>query len=120
MPQVTGFGGFFFKTPDPAKTAAWFTEVLGLPTEKWGRVFPSLENGYTVMGLHAKDSDYFGKSPREFMLNFRVDDLDGVLAMLREKGVTVAKVLPPDENGKFAHVVGPDEIMIELWEPAEP
>ena len=108
---MTGVGGFFFKTPDNAKTAAWFSDVLGLPTETWGRVFPWLEReaphrkGYTVLGLHAKDSDYFGQSPHDFMLNLRVDDLDGVLAMLREKGVTVAKVFPPEPNGKFAHVI---------------
>jgi lactoylglutathione lyase len=125
MAKVTGLGGVFIKSPDKAKTAAWLTDVLGLPTETWGRSFPWREReapdkkGYTVLGLHAIDSDYYGPSTREFMLNFRVDDLDGVLAMLRDKGVEVVKTFDPEPNGRFAHVKGPDGMVIELWEPIE-
>ncbi|MFT3769164.1 MAG: VOC family protein [Minicystis sp.] len=124
MAKVTGIGGFFFKTEKDA-TAKWLTEVLGLPTEAWGRVFPWLDReggkkGYTVLGLHGKDSDYFGPSPRDFMLNLRVDDLDGMLADLEARGVTVIKRFDPEPNGRFAHVAGPDGITIELWQPADP
>lgn len=116
MARITGFGGVFFKT-DPAATAKWFSEVLELPTESWGRMFPTPSaEGYTVMGLHARDSSYFGRSAREFMLNLQVDDLEGMLAKLKLKGV-VPTMRTDDENGKFAHIEGPDGITIELFQP---
>jgi predicted enzyme related to lactoylglutathione lyase len=123
MAKVTGLGGVFFKTRSQAETAKWLTEMLDLPTEEWGRVFPWRERadpdrrGYTVLGLHAQDSDYFGPSTLPFMLNLRVDDLDGMLELLRERGGAVIKVFDPEPNGRFAHVVGPDGITLELWEP---
>jgi catechol 2,3-dioxygenase-like lactoylglutathione lyase family enzyme len=123
MAKITGVGGFFFKTGDRSKTAKWFTDVLGVATEDWGTFFKWRDRddperkGYTVLGLHETSSDYFGPSTRDFMLNFRVDDLDGVLAMLRERGVEVVKIFDPEPNGRFAHVRGPDGIVLELWEP---
>lgn len=122
MAKITGVGGFFIKT-DRKATASWFSDKLDLPTEEWGRTFKWRERedpntkGCTVLGLHSKDSDYFGSSPHPFMLNLRVDDLDGMLATLRERGVEVLKVFDPEPNGRFAHVKGPDGITIELWEP---
>jgi lactoylglutathione lyase len=126
MAKVTGIGGFFFKTSDKSGTAQWFREVLGVPTEDWGTVFKWRDRdeperrGYTVLGLHASASDYFGPSTREFMLNLRVDDLDGMLAALKERGVEVVKVFDPEPNGRFAHVKGPDGMVLELWQPAVP
>ncbi|MBL9025947.1 MAG: VOC family protein [Myxococcales bacterium] len=126
MAKVTGLGGCFIKTADRTETARFFTDVLGLSTEEWGRVFPwreredAAKKGYTVLGLHAMDSSHYGPSTREFMLNFRVDDLDGMLAMLEGKGVEVVKVFDPEPNGRFAHVKGPDGMVIELWQPADP
>jgi len=123
MPKVTGVGGFFFKTRDRKAMASWFSDVLGVATEEWGRMFPWRDRaeperkGYTVLGLHAADSTYFGPSTREFMLNLRVDDLEGMLAMLRDRGVEVVKRFDPEPNGRFAHVKGPDGMVIELWEP---
>ena len=122
MAKITGLGGFFFRTSDPEATARWFTDVLGVPTQKWGAMFPwgdgSGGDGYTVMGLHGPSSSYFDPSTREFMLNLRVDDLDGMLAELRGRGVEVLKVMDPDPHGRFAHIMGPDGIKIELWQPA--
>jgi catechol 2,3-dioxygenase-like lactoylglutathione lyase family enzyme len=123
MAKVTGIGGVFFKTDDRSRTAQWFTDKLDLPTEEWGRMFPWRERenaekkGYTVLGLHARDSSYYDPSTLPFMLNLRVDDLDGMLAVLRERGVEITKVFDPEPNGRFAHVAGPDGIKIELWEP---
>jgi catechol 2,3-dioxygenase-like lactoylglutathione lyase family enzyme len=123
MAKVTGLGGVFIKTPDKGATAKWFTDVLDLPTETWGRMFPwreredATKKGYTVLGLHAQDSDYYGPSKLPFMLNFRVDDLDGMLSLLKSRGVEVIKIFDPEANGRFAHVAGPDGITIELWEP---
>jgi lactoylglutathione lyase len=122
MAKITGIGGVFFKT-DPQATRHWLADNLGLPTEDWGCLFPWRERdapdrkGYTVLGLHARDTKYFGPSTRDLMINFRVDDLDGMLTMLRKKGVEIVKVHPPEPNGRFAHVRGPDGLVLELWEP---
>src|SRR6185437_5921987 len=105
MAKVTGIGGFFFKTDDPTKTAAWMTDVLGLPTKSFGHVFrwrdreDPEKKGSTVMGLHKTTSDYYSPSTLPFMLNFRVDDLDGMLKMLEERGVKVIKRMDPEPNG---------------------
>lgn len=125
MAKITGLGGLFFKTTDRDATGKWFTEKLGLPMEAWGQMFPWRErgadkNGYTVLGLHGRDSDYFTGSTREFMLNLRVDDLDGMLAELDKQGIKPVRVFPPEPNGRFAHVPGPDGITLELWQPADP
>jgi catechol 2,3-dioxygenase-like lactoylglutathione lyase family enzyme len=123
MATITGLGGFFFRTADPESTARWFTDVLGLPTENWGRAFRWRERdeperkGYTVMGLHGASSTYFEPSEREFMINLRVDDLDAVLADLRGRGVETIKLFDEEPNGRFAHVMGPDGIKLELWQP---
>ena len=124
MAKITGLGGFFFKSADPSATAKWMTENLGVQMESWGQMFPWLEpetkkEGYTVLGLHSKTSDYFTGSGREFMLNLRVDDLDGMLAELAKKGITPVRTFPADSSGKFAHVPGPDGITIELFQPAD-
>ncbi|HVV83396.1 MAG TPA: VOC family protein [Kofleriaceae bacterium] len=124
MAKITGLGGFFFRTADPDATARWFTDMLDLPTKSWGRMFPWRDHehpeqtGATVMGLHGETSSYFEPSKREFMLNLIVDDLDGVLAELRARGVEIIKVMDPDPYGRFAHVMGPDGIKLELWQPA--
>ncbi len=126
MARVTGIGGVFFKSEDPTKTAEWFTRTLGMKTESWGCSFPwreredSQKKGYTVLGLHSNASDYFGPSRLPFMLNLRVDDLEGVLAELTSKGVEIIKRFGPEPNGKFAHVAGPNGLTIELWEPVDP
>lgn len=123
MAKITGVGGFFLKTRDAAATARWFTDTLGMPTATWGCSFPWRDRdepdkrGYTVLGLHAETSDYFAPSPHAFMLNLRVDDLDGMLETLRARGVEILDVMPPEPNGRFAHVMGPDGVKIELWEP---
>jgi predicted enzyme related to lactoylglutathione lyase len=124
MAKVTGLGGVFFKSDDRDATAKWFNEVLKLPTETWGRAFPWLDRetkakGYTVLGLHESKSDYFTGSSLPFMLNLRVDDLDGMLKELEGRGVKVLRRFPPEPNGKFAHVAGPGGVTLELWEPVE-
>ncbi len=125
MAKITGVGGFFFKSTDPAATGKWMAENLGMGMESWGQMFPWLERetgkkGCTVLGLHSKTSEYFTGSTREFMFNLRVDDLDGMLAELAKKGITPVRSFPSEPNGKFAHVPGPDGITIELWQPADP
>ncbi len=122
MAKITGIGGVFFKT-DTVATGHWLKDNLGLDVEPWGTMFPWRERqsdakGYTVLGLHPRSSTYFGPSKRELMINFRVDDLDGMLERLRKKKIEIVKIFDPEPNGRFAHVRGPDDLVIELWEPA--
>ena len=119
MAKITDFGDLFIKTPDRKRMAKWFSEVLDLPTEEWGRMFDAPPgDGGTVLGLHAADSDYFGPSQLPFMINLRVDDLDAMLASLRAAGCTVLDRYDETEQGKFGYVQDPEGAVVELWQPA--
>jgi predicted enzyme related to lactoylglutathione lyase len=127
MARVTGIGGIFFKTQgDPAALAAWYQEHLGMSLEAWGGAVlkwpddPKEDGGLTVWHVAAKESKWFSPSDASFMVNYRVDDLEALLARLRADGVTVVKGLQSDENGKFAWILDPDDNKVELWEPKRP
>ena len=123
MAKVTGIGGVFFKTSDPEATAAWYSKHLGLALEDFGGAIlkwpddQAEDKGLTVWHVAARDSDWFAPSESTFMINYRVDDLDGMLAQLREAGVEIVKGPESHENGKFAWVLDPDKNKVELWEP---
>jgi predicted enzyme related to lactoylglutathione lyase len=127
MPQVLGIGGVFFKARDPAALADWYQRVLGVTLEEWGHargvMFPgallaSKPGAGGVFSAFA-DTDYFKPSEKDFMINLCVDDLDGVLA--RAKAAGVEPTLTQDESyGRFAHLIDPEGIKIELWEPSAP
>ncbi|QSX78492.1 VOC family protein [Agrilutibacter solisilvae] len=123
-PRVHGLGGLFFKSPDPARLANWYSTHLGLPMESWGgAVLPwrRADTGgeaCTVFSPFAGSTEYFAPSAREFMLNFRVDDLDATLAGLRAEGCQVLERFEESEQGRFGYVVDPDGTLIELWQPA--
>ncbi len=120
---VTGLGGVFFKSDDPEKTKAWYREHLGLNTVDFGAVFlwkekDAPENvGYTVWGAFDGETEYFDPSPEPFMINYRVEDLEGMLKAMRAAGVQVAGEIKKEPNGKFAWVLDPEGRKIELWEP---
>ena len=119
MAKVTGIGGVFFKVADPAATRAWYAEHLGLATDAYGATFgPDADpKAQTIWSPFARDTGYFGAGAQDFMVNFRVDDLDAVLAALVAKGVELAGE-PSDEGyGKFAWIIDCDGRKIELWEP---
>lgn len=119
MAKVTGIGGVFFKSRDPKGLAAWYREHLGLEVEDWGGVSFRWRdpNGFTVWSPFREDTSYFDPSDRPFMINFRVDDLDGMLARLREAGVRVDDKLEESEFGRFGWFLDPEGTRIELWEP---
>jgi predicted enzyme related to lactoylglutathione lyase len=123
MKRVTGLGGIFFKSDDPQKLYAWYEEHLGLKRDsseavmfKWRDAVDEKE-GMTVWGIFAKSSTYFDPSRSQFMLNFRVDDLDALLAALRAEGVEVDEKIQEYEYGRFAWIMDPEGNRIELWEP---
>ena len=123
MKKVTGIGGLFFKTDDPQRTRSWYHDHLGIDSEVWGSVFlwredaDPQERGYTVWSPFALDSQKFTPSEQPFMVNYRVQDLEGLLAELRTAEVEIVGDLEQHENGKFAWIMDPEGRKIELWEP---
>jgi predicted enzyme related to lactoylglutathione lyase len=123
MARVTGLGGIFVKTDDPAGLREWYRTRLGIDVEDFGASFQWREamnpdvTGYSVWGVFPQATHYFDPSSRPFMINFRVDDLDGVLKSLRSAGESVADGVHEDEYGRFGWAMDPDGTRIELWQP---
>ena len=119
MGKVIGLGGVFIKSPDTAALNAWYKRVLGVDVSDWGgAMFTAVPEGAVNLWTPFKaDSDYFAPSTREVMINFVVDDLDGVLALAKSEGVEPLKRDDSDPNGSFAWVMDPDGTKVELWQP---
>ena len=116
MKRVTGIGGIFFKSRDPAALAEWYRLHLGLDVQPWGGVvFDGA--GQTTWSPFKADTDYFAPSTAPFMVNFRVADLHALLAALRAEGCEVVGEPQDSEYGKFGWVMDPDGNKLELWEP---
>jgi glyoxylase I family protein len=119
MEKVTGVGGFFFRSNDPKKLAQWYADNLGvsLTPKNYGQQPWTQDAGPTVFQPFPKDTTYFHGS---WMLNFRVRDLDALVAQLRAADITVEVDQKTYPNGKFAKLHDPEENPIQLWEPATP
>ena len=124
MGRVTGIGGIFFKSRDPQQLKSWYQQHLGIVPDQGGYVaFQWREKddpdnvGYTVWGPFGEDTKYFDPSTKPYMLNFRVDDLDALLAQLRSEGVEVDDKVEEYEYGRFGWIMDPEGCRIELWEP---
>ena len=121
MAKVTGLGGVFYVVTNPEATRAWYRDVLGVdgaygPVLRWAD--ETGDKPYSLIS-HFKDASYLAPSDKPFMINLRVDDLDGFCAQLTDKGVTILG--RADEGyGKFAWVQDPDGVKIELWQQLEP
>lgn len=123
MAKVTGIGGIFFKAKDPAASRDWYKKHLGLPTDQygWSWVWRERENpdneGYTVWSPFKAETDYFSPSEAPFMVNFRVDDLDGLLESLKAAGIEQIGEIDDQSYGRFAWIMDPDGVKIELFQP---
>src|SRR5579863_9190727 len=125
MKRVTGIGGIFFKAENPEKLYEWYEKHLGIKSGPQGQGamlhWREDENperrGMTVWALFEKHSKYFNPSRSSFMLNYRVDDLDGLLKALAEEGVEIDPKRQDADYGRFAWIMDPDGNRIELWEP---
>jgi len=119
--RVTGIGGIFFKTKDPKAVKDWYRDHLGLNTDQWGSTFwwknREGEDCSTQWSPFKEDTDYFEPSKKEFMMNFRVENLDELLETLKEEGVQVVGKAESVEEGKFGWIVDLEGNKIELWEP---
>jgi glyoxylase I family protein len=113
--KVTGIGGVFFRSKDPEALADWYKEHLGINGMEWVQ-----QEGQTVFAPFANDTEYFGNKSQQFMLNFRVDDLDSLLEQLRAGKVKVVKDVEQQKGvGRFAHIEDLEGNRIELWEPED-
>ncbi len=118
--RVLGIGGLFFRSGNPKELTDWYQHHLGIdptPTDYGQKVWQQAA-GPSVFAPFAHDSDYFGRPDQEWMVNFRVRDLDAMVAQLRAAGIPVDVDTQNYPNGRFARLHDPDGNPIELWEPA--
>ncbi|MEO2063764.1 MAG: VOC family protein [Christiangramia sp.] len=121
--RVTGLGGFFFKSKDPDATKNWYKDHLGLNTDQYGCTFWwKDQDGADCSTQWSPMSDktkYFKPSEKQFMMNFRVENLEELLKVLKEEGVQVVGEMETYEYGKFGWILDPEGNKIELWEPID-
>ena len=125
VPKVTGIGGIFFFSDNPAETHAWYNKNLGLEVDDYGAVFefrnannPSDIN-YLRWGIFKTGNSYFSPSEKDFMINYRVQNIEGLVRRLKENGATVLDTIATYDYGKFVHVLDLDGNKLELWEPID-
>ena len=123
-PKVLGIGGIFFKSDNPEETKKWYKENLGIITDQYGSMFKSRdidnpdEITYLQWSPFDKDTDYFDPSKKDFMINYRVQNIEDFVKVLKEKGITVLdEITEYGEIGKFVHILDSERNKIELWEP---
>lgn len=119
MEKVLGIGGLFFRARDPEALARWYAEHLGVdpvPSSYDQSPWRQAE-GPTVFAPFARDTTYFDRPEQQWMVNFRVRDLDAMAAQLRAAGIEVAVNPQPDPNGRFARLHDPEGNPVELWQP---
>jgi len=121
MAKATGVGGVFFKARDPKALAAWYAKNFGIAKSEDGSlIFDGPEAaGMTVFSAFPASTAYFGDGPQQFMMNFRVDDLDALLNQLAAAGVKVDPKREDHDYGRFAWIWDPEGNRIELWQAAE-
>lgn len=125
MKRVTGLGGIFFKAKEDNKSLYdWYEKHLGIKQEfpqgsmfKWRDAEQPDKQGMTIFSIFTKNSDYMDPGPANFMLNFMVEDIDAVLAALKDEGVKIDEKREDTEYGRFAWVYDPEGNKIELWQP---
>ena len=123
MKRVTSIGGIFFKCKDPSKMREWYKTHLGLNTNQYGAVFEwrqgadSTKKGFTQWSPFTETTKYFQPSTKDFMINYRVENMQGLVEQLKKEGVTIADTIQSVEYGKFVHIMDIEGNKIELWEP---
>jgi predicted enzyme related to lactoylglutathione lyase len=124
-PKVTGIGGIFFFSVNPEQTREWYANHLGLEVNEWGSSFEFRnanrpdEINYLQWSPFKQGSEYFAPSKREFMINYRVQNIEGLVAKLRADGVTIVDEIETFDYGKFVHIMDAEGNKIELWEPVD-
>ncbi len=122
-PRVTGIGGIFFKAKDPAAIKAWYGKYLGLRIAQSGANFEwhqgtdSTKKAFTIWAPFKETTKYFGTPGKEFMINYRVEGLDQLLANMKSAGISPVDSVQRTSYGNFVHITDPEGTRIELWEP---
>lgn len=125
VPKVTGIGGIFFKATDPGIIRQWYGENLGLAIDDYGSPFEFRnanrpeEINYLRWGPFEANTEYFEPSEKEFMINYRVQNLEALVTKLKDNGVTILDSIVEYDYGKFVHILDPEGNKIELWEPID-
>ena len=123
-PKVTGVGGIFFFSNDPSVMREWYEKNLGIVSSEYGTSFESrnMDNPEEVNTLQwclfKQGSEYFAPSKKEFMINYRVQNIEGMVNKLKENGVTILDDIVTYDYGKFVHIMDAEGNKIELWEPS--
>lgn len=123
MKRVTGIGGLFFKCENADHMKQWYKDHLGIETDQYGGCFEwhkkDGSTGHTVWSTFEKESNYFAPSTKDFMFNYRVEDLEKLLEILLAEGVEQIGQMEVFDYGKFAWIMDPEGNKIELWQPLE-
>lgn len=125
MKKVTGIGGIFFKCKDPKKMNEWYKTHLGFNANDYGATFEwreeadSTKKGSTQWSPFADTTTYFEPSTKDFMINYRVENLEALVEQLKSEGVTITDEIEASEYGKFVHITDVEGNKIELWEPTD-
>jgi predicted enzyme related to lactoylglutathione lyase len=124
-PKVTGIGGIFFFSDNPQETKEWYAKNLGLEINEWGSSFESRnvnrpdEINSLQWSPFKKGDEYFSPSKKDFMINYRVQNIEGLVSKLKENGVTILGSIVTFDYGKFVHIMDTEGNKIELWEPVD-
>lgn len=125
IPKVTEIGGIFFFSDNPTETREWYAKNLGFDVNEWGSTFVSRnidkpdEINYLQWSPFKSGSDYFAPSRKEFMVNYRVQNIEGLVENLRDNRVTILDNIETFDYGKFVHIMDSEGNKIELWEPVD-
>ena len=123
--KVTGIGGIFFKCKDPKQMNEWYKTHLGFDTKPWGTNFEWRDDanpdkkGSTAWSTFPETTKYFEPSAKEFMVNYRVDDIEALVEQLKTEGVTIVDQIEDSDFGKFVHIMDPEGNKLQLWEPKD-
>ena len=125
LPRATGIGGLFFKCKDPKSVREWYKQHLHLDTNPYGAKFewrqgddPS-KYGCTQWSVFGEKTTYFAPSTKDFMINYRVDNMEQLAAQLQKDGVTIVDTVQNTDFGKFLHILDCEQNKVELWEPKD-
>lgn len=125
MKKVTGIGGIFFKSKDPKKLTEWYEKHLGLDTNPYGAMFEwyeepdSTKKAQTQWAAFNENTKYFEPSAKEFMINYRVENLEALVEELKKENVIIVDNVETYDYGKFIHILDAEGNKIELWEPTK-
>ena len=124
IPKVTGIGGIFFYTDNPKETKEWYTKNLGIEINAWGSSSFESRNINRPDEINSlqwkpfkKGDEYFSPSKKDFMINYQVQNIEGLVNKLKENGVTILDSIATYDFGKFVHIMDAEGNKIELWEP---